>query len=186
VTDIAGLIREARLPETVVHVCLRTDLVVPYEQLSDELIRIHQEHSANDSLASPPDTVAIQAEMMELEEQMRAATVPFVLRAIPRLRFRALMAEHPPRKDDQGKPLAADWNGINQSTYYDALIRESVVAPTLDDDLWKKLFEEKLSDRQYQELSDAAWNLSREKVDYPFLLNASRQTPPFAATSKLP
>ena len=88
------------------------------------------------------------------------------------------MLEHPPRKGDDGSVLSADWNGVNQTTYYNALIRESVVAPELDDETWRIFLEEKLSDRQYEELSNTAWELSREKVDYPFLLGASKKTTP--------
>jgi hypothetical protein len=166
--DIAGLIREAKLPERVVHICLRLDLVHRYEELSAQLSTIKEKYK--DSLGVEEDAVPVQNEMTALEEEMRAATVSFTLRALSRPRFRALLAEHPPRKDDDGQVLAADWMGVNTATFYGVLIRRATIEPVLDEETWTLLLEEKLTDRQYDGLAEAAWDLCRDKVDLPFSL----------------
>jgi len=174
--DVAGLIRGAKLPVRTVMVCLRPDLVEPYEAFTDQLAASKHVQAKSDSMAAVPDLSEVTAQLREVEDEMRAATVPFILRALPRPRFRALFAAHPPRKDDDGNPLAADWNGVNQATFYEALIRACVVSPELDHETWRILLEEKLTDRQYEDLAQAAFDISRDKIDYPFLSGASRKT----------
>lgn len=166
--DIASLIREARLPERTVRICLRSDLVGQYEALTRELAQAKAERKKADSL-SDVNLTPITDQLTALEEDMQMATVDFVIRALPRPRFRALIAEHPPRKGDDGNVLPADViSGVNTVSYFEALVRACVVEPQLDDSTWNILLHEKLSDRQSQDLSDAAVDICRDKVDLPF------------------
>lgn len=169
--DVAGLIREAKLPERVVPLCLRLDLAHAYEQLSARLgvIKAKYKDSLGLGDGSDEDAESITGQMRSLEEEMRAATVDFTLRALSRPAFRALLAEHPPRKDDDGQMLAQDWMGVNTATFYGVLIRRATVTPELDEQTWTLLLDEKLTDRQYNDLAEAAWDICREKVDLPFL-----------------
>lgn len=165
--DVGVLIRSGALPEKSVPVCLAGDLVAEHEALSRQL------HTAQDtdSLASPAG--AVRAQMRELAERMAAATVEFRFRALPRRRFRELVAAHPPRRDDNGQLLTRDYLGVNYEEFFDALIRQSLVAPELDADTLTLLLDEKLTDRQFEDLTDACWNLNRSKVDVPFSPAAS-------------
>lgn len=168
-------------------ICLRADLVQAYETLGDEITAAKQRAAKADSLAAAaPDLPEMEGRLREAEEEMREATVPFVLRALPRPRFRALVSEHPPRKGEDGNPVSQDWNGVNHSTYYSALIRECTVTPELDDETWRLLLDEKLSDRQYEDLSEAAFDISRDKIDYPFMYGAFQPKPNFAAALSKP
>ena len=174
--DVASLIRGAKLPIRTVMVCLRPDLVEPYEALTDQIAAAKQVAARSHSMTAPPDLTELTNQLRDVEQEMQAATVPFALRALARPAFRALFAAHPPRKDDEGNPVTADWNGVNTTTFYDALIRACTVAPELDEDTWRILLEEKLTDRQYEDLAQAAFDISRDKIDYPFLSGASRKT----------
>lgn len=166
--DVASLIREAKLPERTVPICLRADLVSRYHELSARLDRIKDANQAADSMVGE-DQTPLTAEKAALEGEMRAATVPFVLRALSRPRFRDLIAQHPPRKDDEGNVVQTDWIGVDTSRFYDVLIRQTVVEPQLDEETWQLLLNEKLTDRQYNDLAEAGWDLCRDKVDIPFL-----------------
>jgi hypothetical protein len=83
--------------------------------------------------------------------------------------LRKLKDEHPPR---QGKPRD-QLNGFNEDTATDALIRKCLVEPDLSDAALTELLDEQLSDGQYEELSQAVWQINHRAVDIPFLLNGS-------------
>lgn len=165
--DVAALIRDATLPERTVAVCLAGDLVAQYEDLQRRLPTA----AAEDSLASP--AVAVRAQLRELQAQMAGHTVTFRLRALPRRQFRELMAAHPPRRDEQGQRDQQDYLGVNHDTFFDALIRQSLVEPVLDEQTLTLLLEQRLTDRQYEDLTDAVWLVNRSKVDVPFSPAAS-------------
>jgi len=160
--DPATLIREGRLPERTIPVCLAADLVAEWEELD----RGRRETSRTDSLADPAS--AIIAEMEKLRAEMEAATVTFRLRALPRRRWRELFAAHPPRKNPDGSTFQRDFLGVNYEAFFDALLKEVIVEPQLDDETLDLLLSEKLTDRQWEQLTDVAWNLNRGTVDIPF------------------
>lgn len=169
------LIRAAKLPEKTVPVCLHADLVAEVEQSERELADTQRQPA--DSLAAGGKARLIAERIESLRQQMLDHTVEFVLRAMPRPRWKAFVAEHPPRKDDKGDVDERDrYVGINADTFYDALVRRSVVSPELDDEDWTLLLGDdgKLTDRQFDTLADAAWALNRRDVDVPFSLAASR------------
>jgi len=136
----------------------------------------------------------LQARIRDLEEQMRAGTYDFRLRALGRTVWHAFVAEHVPRPDNEQDAAI----GVNTETFFEALIKVSTVdpdmgidveaylkalvaakasgspSPNLPDGRWPELFE-KLTDRQFDSLSDAAWGLNRRDVDVPFSPAAWRQ-----------
>lgn len=165
--DVGALIRTGKLPERTVPVCLAGDLVAEHEHLQRQLSGAIVE----DSLASP--ATAIQAQLRDLVEQMAEHTVEFRFRALPRRRFRDLMAAHPPRKDGDGNPVGRDSLGVHYESFFDALIRECLVEPKLDEADLTLLLDERLTDAQYEQLTDVVWLLNRAPVSIPFSPAAS-------------
>jgi hypothetical protein len=178
-TDIKSLIAAAKLPERTVPICLRGDLVAEHEELDRQLEEANRRDS--DSLAgSGAGDLVDQIEA--LQEEMRAATVTFRLRALPKPRWRALLAEHPPRRDADDKPDPEDAAiGVNQETFWDAIARACLIEPEVDDETWALMAgpDGKLTDRQIGQLADAAWAVNRGDVSVPFsraVLQARRST----------
>ena len=173
-TDFKTLLAAAKLPERTVPICLRGDLVAEFEDLErqlNEALRVPSNSAEGDG--SGP----IAERMEELREEMRQHTYQFRLRAMKRPRWHAFCAEHPPRKGDDGEILPIDRvRLVNIETFFPALVRESVVDPTLDESEWALLLDEALTDHQFGELAQAAWDLNREGVDVPFSPAAFRMT----------
>jgi hypothetical protein len=140
------MLAEAKLPESTVMICLRGDLAADHEAAERELKRA--EEASADSLAGSG-----AGELVD--------------------RWRALVAEHPPRRDGDNGIVDSDRIGVNAETFYDAIIRACLVDPELDDDEWAQLVDA-LTDRQYDDIADAAWSLNRREVDIPFSHAASR------------
>lgn len=164
------MLAEAKLPETTVMICLRGDLAADHEAAERELAEAEQR--TGESLAGS-GAGEIVDRISALEDQMREHSYEFRLRALPRPAWRALVAEHPPRRDVDNAIVQTDLIGVNAETFYDAIIRACLVDPELDDADWAAL-EGALTDRQYDELAEAAWGLNRREVDIPFSLAASR------------
>jgi hypothetical protein len=189
------LLKGARLPEADHPICLRADLTAEFEAAERELERLRKQAPVADSLAGSP-TRSLALKIEELQRQMQEATYHFRLRALPKSKWRALVADHPPRKDDKGEPIAEDAQvGINKEAFLDALIRVSVIDPVMTAREWRVFLEghseeEKkelreagreedirgdgvLTDRQYSDLCDEAWFLNRGEVSVPFSRAAS-------------
>lgn len=167
------IIRGGSLPTKSVTVCMHADLQAEYEilerALQDELAK------PRDSLAAGGNATAISEQLLQLEEQMREHTVGFKFRALPRPKWKALFAAHPPRKaDDGGQDERDKYIGVNVDTFFEAMIRACCAEPELPEDVWRLLFDEKLTDRQFDSLSNAAWGINRHEVDIPFSRAASR------------
>lgn len=163
--DFAALLAGAKLPERVVDICMRADLTVEFERLDQELTKLVEKPPQK---FSGDGRVALRDQLEAVEAEMRANTYPFTLRALSKPKFRALIAAHPPRRDDKGAVDERDRAlRLNSETFFDALARACIVDPVLDDATWAEL-NEKLTDRQIDELATAAWSLNREDVDIPF------------------
>lgn len=171
-TDFRDLLKQAKLPERSIPICLRGDLTADHEAAERDLEAAQRRPV--DSLAG--NGVGPLVERIEaLEAEMAEDTYPFRLRALPKPTFRALVAAHPPRRDPETGDVNADDAplNLNRETFFDALIRACVVDPDLTDDEWTELLGERLTDRQVGDLEDAAWFLNRDKVDVPFSRAAS-------------
>lgn len=168
--DFAKLLADAKLPERTVMICLRGDLAADHEAAERELELAEKQGS--DSLAGT-GAGAIVDRIEALEQEMREHTYEFRLRALPKPAWRKLCGEHPPRRGDDNEIVPTDLIGVNAETFYDAIIRACLIDPELTDDEWGQLVEA-LTDRQYDEIADAAWGLNRREVDVPFSRAASR------------
>jgi hypothetical protein len=178
--SFTAMLGTAKLPERTVEICLRGDLNAELAA-ADEALTKAQERSL-DSLAGGGDTGALLERIEALQAEMAENTYPFRLRGLPRPKFRAILAEHPPRRipsEDDPSELVVhpgdQYTGINGDTFHDALIRACLIdPPDLDDDGWQQLVDV-LNDFQFDELASAAWALNRSDVD-PFSRAALRMT----------
>ena len=169
--SFAAMLGEAKMPEKTVPVCLRGDLTADFEEV-DRQLEAAQKKPAS-SLAGS-GTGALLERLDALAVEMAEHTYTFRLRAMPRHAWLELMAAHPPRKDDEGDPLVEDrMTGANRLTVFEPMVRMSIIDPELDDEQWKKLLAA-LTDRQFEDLVNAAWDLNQGKVDVPFSRAASQ------------
>lgn len=176
---IDGLLEDAALPERTVPICLRGDLQAEFEDLERQLAAAQRD--PGDSLAGNPDVPRVAARLEGLTGQMAAATVAFTLRAMPRPEWRKFLAKHAPR-DGVAEDQAL---GVNNDTFWDALIRRSVIDPVLTDARWAKL-EPVLTSGQYDQLSETAWGLNRRDVVPPRSYAASAVMAGTGVSSKPP
>lgn len=162
----------ARLPERTVPVCLRGDLVAEVEDLEWQLAA---QDPGPDSLEEGGADGVLSARIADLREQMRDNTYPVRLRAMPRPVWRAFVADHPPRRDDNNEIVPDDRvMEVNVETFYDDLIRDSVIDPDLSSDADWTEFVDGLTDYQFSELGAAAWALNRQEVSVPLSPAGSR------------
>jgi hypothetical protein len=165
--DIHAALSGAQLPERSVAVCLRGDLTAEIESAERELRAAEADPGAGMEDAGRLRELAEHVE--RLRDEMRAASVDVRLRALPRWRWSELMRAHPPRDDsDSDKAL-----GVNEETFFDALVRACLVEPELSDEDWARLLSV-LTSAQYDALATAAWTVNRGSVDVPKSLVASR------------
>lgn len=169
--DISALLDEATLPTHSVAICLRGDLVAKHDTAERQLAAAQQ--SRGDSLDGGERVGELADLIRDLERQMRDSTVEFTVTALPKPKFRSLVAAHPPREDgEEGEKADSGW-GFNTETLYPALIRACVVDPTLTEAQWTALFDEKLTDAQFSELGSAAFVVNAGTVSVPFSRAAS-------------
>lgn len=169
------IIRGGSRPTTTVPVCMHADLTAEHEELERQLQAALTK--PRDSLAAGGNATEISERIKALEEQMREHTVVFKFQALRRPDFKKLIAEHPPRREPDGTLNERDKHLLfNVDTIFAALIRACCIEPDLSDEVWALLLDEKLTDRQFDQLSDAAWYLNRGEVDVPLSRAASRLT----------
>lgn len=180
INELDALLDASRQPEQTVNVCLRGDLQAEWEKLEQELTTLRAASKA--TLAGDPEETALAERIRAVEEQMRTATVPMVLRALTRRPWQQLCESHPPRPDNPSDRVV----GANTATFYDALIEASVVSPDFGgSDRLKRLLDT-LTSMQFDMLASAAWDLNRRDVGVPFSLTASHTIPSSGGTSKRP
>lgn len=164
--DVAALILGGALPEKVEPVCLALDLAVEYEALQAELAG---EAERNADSLSGGRSAELRAQLGDLKCRMQAATVPFRFRALPAPKFKALKREHPPRKAEDGTVVVRDGLlEVNEDTFFEPLLRASLVEPILDDATFRVLVDERLTDAQLERLTTICWHLNVRTVDVPF------------------
>jgi hypothetical protein len=151
--DPTALIRGGRLRTDEFRVCLDGEALGDYGRLS----RARQENPSPE----------LDADLAEVGDRVREATVVLTFTALPHRRFRDIVDKHPPRQvGDRTHPH--DVLGMNYEPFFAELLRVSLVDPQLDDDTMTVLLDEKLTDRQHDDLTDLVWSLNRKKpVAYP-------------------
>lgn len=170
-TSVKEKLAAARRPERVVPVYL-VDL---RDQITDLESELGDARAARGDRANPgPDERRIAGEIKALEQQMEDGRLDVRLRAMSRAAWRQILTDYPPRKLDDGTVVDEDAMGVNNQTFFPALIRASVIDPVFDEDDWKQLLDEALSPRQFDDLSNAAWGINRNGVSVPLSLAASR------------
>jgi hypothetical protein len=172
--DPGQLIRSGKLRTDEFRVCMDPDLIAEHDRLL--AARDAAVEADSDSLAGGR-AVEIDAEIADLLARIAAATITIVLRELPRQEFRRLADQHPARKDADGKLTHnEDWTGVNFETFYPVLIRKCLTEPELDAETLDVLLDERLGDRQWEDLTTVAWNLHRKSVDVPFSPAVSTKT----------
>lgn len=166
-TDANDLIKNARLPEARVPLCLRGDLLSRLPALEAELDRAHRSDSAN-SLASGGEARIIAQQIEDLHREIEENTHIFLFRAMAKREFRDLQESYPPRA---GHPVDAAM-GFDVEAFQVPLIAECCVDPEMTEEQAGELVDV-LSDGQVLELFTCALSLNRGKVDLPKFETAS-------------
>jgi hypothetical protein len=174
--DLDALLASSALPETTVPLCLGNNLQAEWEDLERQLTTLKNQPDRR--LGNSSESTLAQR-LRDLEDEMRATTVTVRLRALRRAVFRGLIEQHPPRKDNKGD----EFMGVNQKSFFDALVGESIVEPEFDEERLSKLLDN-LTDAQFDKLATAAWGLNRRDVDVPFSRTASLITQSSGGTSR--
>lgn len=188
--DATALIAAGKRRTDTFRACMDPDLVGAYEILADERERLVEERdskqqSARDSLAGKADTGQVDAQIADVDKELaaldariEAVTVVLTLEALPRAEFRAMVDRHPPRKDAEGKLThpGRDQFGVAYEPFMDELLRASITDPQLDPETLDLLLDERLTDRDWERLTEVAWLLNRAVVSVPFSPAASTKT----------
>lgn len=175
--ELLALPADETRPEKIVALCLRGDLRAEWDRLRAQLDTAPADDEPS-TMAARASKRRIAEQLAAIEDEMRAATVEFRLRALPRKRlpgmrpgqvvWHELVERHPPRTGADGKLDRRDTViGVNTDSFFDELVRVSIVEPELDERRWQALLE-RLTDAQWDELARAAWSLNRSGVDVPF------------------
>lgn len=174
--DIDAILAEARLPERSVQLCLRGDLQARFEDLEDALEAAQQEpHTESLASSSRGSAVQVAREIEALRGEMLASTLSVTLRALPHREYRSLVAKHPARRDEDGHMIPDDVGlGLNEETFPSALILACWVEPAITESKIRTIIDEKLSNRQFLQLAEAAIEANRGDVDIPFSSAASK------------
>lgn len=162
--NIKQMLAHASRPQRTVAVCLNGAVALEYEELRRRIDKAGKESVP--SLAGSA-TTAREMELTALKERMREHTVTFTVAALGRPEWRALVDAHPPRKLEDGTTHPDDGAGVNEATFYSALVRKSIVDPEMDA-ADHDLLESTLTDAQYSRLCKAAFDVNRHEIDVPF------------------
>lgn len=131
------------------------------------------------SLAGAEILATSDPRLDELRGLLAEYEVKFTLRGLDSRRWNKLVAAHPPRLDADGTIHKDDRAvGANMTTFPDALVRAATIDPQLDDEDWIALLgdddtEGSLTPGQLDELSAAAFSLSKIGPDVPFSSSGS-------------
>lgn len=160
--SFADILATAKPRETEVRLCLAGDLAAEADRLSAELEALGSRFAPS-SLAEVDPRAAIDSELAEVHDQMRAAEETFRFRALGPKAWSDLEAAHPGRTADEA------WN---PDTFAPALVAASSIAPAMSLQDVEALFEV-LNDRQRGQLFTAAYQANRGETRVPFSPAAS-------------
>lgn len=102
--------------------------------------------------------------------------------ALPRRRYRELLAAHPPRDDDKADEAA----GFNIDAFSDALVPESIAPGQFDTDADRDAFLDDLSDAEWSQVASAAVRINEGGAPDPKARMASHLTRESDETSESP
>jgi len=167
--DIKTLLRDAKLPERTVVLCLNQDLNSALEDKERQLDeKLQGPNMASLNGAAFPE---LRAEIEDIKDQMADSKIEFKFRALTRNVYTAMIKDNPPKDDDEIDTT----NGFDWDKVTDALIHQCLVEPALDEDDWMMLLGDGtdenpgvLSSVQYDLLATVVWRVNRRDVDVPF------------------
>lgn len=166
-------------PTAVVNVVTNLDLLAEHQAANEELERLNRNQTSQDRLNSAySKPIREQAKLIQgIEAKMDESTVCVKLKALKRTQYAEVVANHPPREDnDVDKAF-----GVNTDTFGDEVIPLSIVAA------WEKNSEKKVdftgddwateaeefTDAQYSEFVQAVLGINRSSTSIPFSRTAS-------------
>jgi hypothetical protein len=163
-------------PETRVLFCLDGDLKAAHEAAEAELNAARSRSLADARLNDPAKDVA--RKVNDLEEQMKASAVSFLVRGMKRGDWNDLVTEHAPREDN-----ALDKSyGFNVPDLMKVAIPKSIAGvenskgeplPFVPADEWDTLADD-MTDSQYEDFILATLRVNKGRNEVPFSLSAFR------------
>lgn len=162
----------------------QTETVLLYQ--GDDLARLRELKRAVDE-AGRSDIPLLQGEVApvdaardahnEFVEEAKTRATTVVLQALGRKRWRSLVSEHPPRKDNDADEAV----GINEDTFAEALLayvnpddidERTIVEPVFATTAEREKFLDRLSDANVERLYVVAFALNRQFGEDPKALSA--------------
>ena len=158
--DLDKALETASPQETTVTLCLRGDLQLQYEDLTERLAEARRRARGGDSLAGDPEVRDLAEQLAALEADMAEHSVELTLRGLSNPRWQRLVNDNPPREDNAGDRSM----GYNVDAFFPAMVRACLVG--VSDEQWTRLYEA-ITSGQFERLSDAAVAVSRRRADVP-------------------
>lgn len=140
----AEVLAKARAKTARVKLCLDGDLLDQHAQLSEQLAAAQAVDEQSNRPATAPK---IAKQIVQLEQQIEAAEVEFVFRAVGRSRWRQLLADNPPT--DEQKEQGAEFD---VDTFPLLVMSESLVEPSFTVDELAHLIDEILSEADFAQI----------------------------------
>lgn len=183
--SIADVLAQVKTPESVFTLCLRGDLVAEYESLRGQLDDASEEA---DSLGDVSPAAAIRARMADLAREMVSGSVTFRLRAMSAVKWSDLFAQKPdvPEKPEGAEKVPDDVAEAFRTAWHVwvcNLLAGTCYEPAMTVDEADQLAGA-ISRQQWDELTDAAWNLNTGKQTIPFSVAAFASPPATTPKSK--
>ncbi|MET0416378.1 MAG: hypothetical protein ABW022_10190 [Actinoplanes sp.] len=169
IPTFTDLLKGAKLPEASHDICLRADLVADFER-AEAALEAARKGPRRDSLDAGSEVAELVAQIEGLQEEMRAGTQTFRMRALPKAAWRRLVAAFPPREGNAEDAQI----GVNRDDFLPAMLKACVIDPEITDEQWVMLIGDgaeedgKLTDRQFSDFADEIWFLNRGEVSVPF------------------
>lgn len=152
------------------------DVVAEYEAALQEL-----ENPPKTKKLGEDPAAETKARVAALRAQLEEYRVAWRVRGLDDKRWERLVAQHPPRKTDDGSIDPRDRAGWNSESFPPALVKAATVSPDLDDEDWAALLgddetEGQLTASQLDGLAAVAATLTKQPIDVPFWPAASPTT----------
>lgn len=163
-------------PETRVLFCLDGDLKAAHEEAESEFNAARSRSLADARLNDPAKDLAKRVN--DLEEEMKASTVSFLIRGMKRGDWNDLVAEHAPR---EGNALDKSY-GFNVEALMNVAVPKSIAGvenhtgEPLDFDAaaeWDALADD-MTESQYEDFVLATLRVNKGRNEVPFSLSAFR------------
>lgn len=164
-TSFEEILAQAKRPEVPVALCLRGDLVGRHREFE---LKLQSAPRATSNLGERSEASVLAEEIREIEAQINASKQMFWLRAMRPREWSDFRATAPERIEDEPDDAFKErW-----FAWVCELVSRCAFEPVMTAEQVGELVPN-LSGTQWDELSDAAWNLNAKGVVVPFSLAAS-------------